>query len=136
MKLSELVEEVNQEQELLELCDKLCEQLYSTHCKAFPSLDYYSYRVSKAGRKYIKIICNSGNQDSVWGFINKTEFTKVRKLERVNGIVEQEVTFKVGDVLASAGWQTPTLNKARGNLFMEGGYPVSRSNQHGPHYLI
>lgn len=57
-------------------------------------------------------------------------------MERVNGIVEKEVTFKVGDVLAAAGWQTPALNKARGNLFMEGGYPVSRSNQHGPHYLI
>lgn len=135
MKLSKLVNEVNQEQELLELCDKLCEQLKHTHLEAFPTLDYYSWRVNSQGRKYIKIICNSGNQDSVWGFINKTEFTKVRKLERVNGIVEQEVTFKVGDVLASAGWQTPTLNAPRGNLFMEGGYPVSRNNQHGPHYL-
>lgn len=136
MKLSELVNKVNQEQELLELCETLCEQLNAVHLEAFPSLDYYNWRVNSAGRKYIKIICNSGNQDSVWGFVNKKEFTKVRKMERVNGIVEKEVTFKVGDVLAAAGWQTPALNKARGNLFMEGGYPVSRSNQHGPHYLI
>lgn len=32
MKLSALVEEVNQEQELLELCDKLCKDLYTVHC--------------------------------------------------------------------------------------------------------
>ena len=78
MKLSALVEEVNQEQELLELCDKLCKDLYEVHCQSFPSLDYYSWRVNSQGRKYIKIIANSGNQDSVWGFINKTAFTKVK----------------------------------------------------------
>jgi len=125
MKLSALVEEVNQEQELLELCDKLCKDLYTVHCESYPSLDYYSWSVNTQGRKYIKIIANSGNQDSVWGFINKKEFTKVRKMERVNGIV-----------LASAGWATPSLNAPRGNLLMEGGYPVTRGNQHGPHYLV
>lgn len=31
MKLSELVNEVNQEQELLELCETLCEQLNAVH---------------------------------------------------------------------------------------------------------
>ena len=136
MKLSALVEEVNQEQELLELCDKLCKDLYTVHCESYPSLDYYSWSVNTQGRKYIKIIANSGNQDSVWGFINKKEFTTVRKMERVNGIVEKEVLFKVGDVLASAGWATPSLNAPRGNLLMEGGYPVTRGNQHGPHYLV
>ena len=113
MKLSELVNEVNQEQELLELCETLCEQLNAVHLEAFPSLDYYNWRVNSAGRKYIKIICNSGNQDSVWGFVNKKEFTKVRKMERVNGIVEKEVTFKVGDVLASCWMANSSIEQSK-----------------------
>ena len=44
MKVSELVNEVNQEQELLQLCDKLCEDLLKVHLKQFPTLDWYGYR--------------------------------------------------------------------------------------------
>ena len=75
MKVSELVNEVNQEQELLQLCNKLCEDLQSEHLKQYPTLTDYSYEY-KVSRKYIKIITNSGNQRSVWGFINKAEWTK------------------------------------------------------------
>ena len=50
------------------------------------------------GRKYIKVIQNSGNQRSVWGFINKKEFKK--------GSIG--ITFRSGDVLKFfAGWGTP-----------------------------
>ena len=42
---------------------------------------------------------------SVWGFINVGN-----------------PNFEVGDVLKSAGWKTPALNKARGNILK--GYDV------------
>ena len=131
MKLSELVEEVNSEQNLLELVQNLCDGLTETLHAAYKHTanDYYGYSV---GKKYIKII-SYGNQTSVWGFININEFTKVRKLERVNGIVNKEVTFKEGDVLMSAGWNTPALNASRGNLL--DGYSA-HGNMYGPGYLI
>ena len=49
MKLSELVNEVNQEQELLQLCDKLCDDLLIEHLKQYPTLTVYSfeYKVSR-----------------------------------------------------------------------------------------
>ena len=50
----------------------------------------------KIGKKYVKII-SSG---SVWGFINIGN-----------------PKFKKGDILKAAGWATPALNKARGNIF-------------------
>jgi len=123
MKLSTLIEEVNQEQELFELCQKLCDDIKSNHLKQHPRLTEYSWTY-KVSRKYIKIISNSGNQRSVWGFINKKEWTK--------GMAG--ITFKCGDVLKSAGWNTPTLNAPRGNLF--DGYDIHGMRQYGPDYLI
>ena len=65
----------------------------------------------KEGKKYIKIIRNS----SVSAFISKVDFKH----------------FKKGDVLKPANWNTPALNRARGNVF-EQGYPM---NWTGPLYL-
>ena len=123
MKLSELVNEVNQEQELFELVDKLCKDLANEHLKQYPSLTEYTWSY-EVGRKYIKVIQNSGSQRSVWGFINKTEFKK--------GLCG--ITFKVGDVLKAASWATPTLNSPRGNLF--DGYQITGMRKYGPDYLI
>ena len=61
------------------------------------------------GRKYLKIVSGS----SVWGFINLTN-----------------PKFKEGDILKAAGWRTPALNQARGNLFED--YSVAWT---GPHYI-
>ena len=121
MKVSELVNEVNQEQELLQLCDKLVGDLQVVHLEQFPTLTEYSYSY-KVSRKYIKIIIDSGNQKSVWGFINKSEWTK-----------PSGITFKCGDVLMSAGWATPALNAPRGNLFE--GYKITGMRKYGPDYL-
>ena len=125
IKVSELVNEVNQEQELLQLCDKLCEDLLKVHLKQFPTLDWYGYTY-KVANKYIKIITTEyGENRSVWGFINKKKFQK-----GATGI-----TFECGDVLKAAGWKTPALNAPRGNLFE--GYNVSIGNRkYGPDYLI
>ena len=119
------------ESNLIEKVEILCKELTDTLHAAYKHTanDYYDYSV---GKKYIKIISN-GSQRSVWGFINISEFTKVRKMERVNGIVIKEVTFKEGDVLMSAGWNTPALNAPRGNLL--DGYSA-QGNMHGPGYLI
>jgi hypothetical protein len=65
------------------------------------------------GRKFLKLICIS-NQDTVWGFINL-----------------KHDKFKEGDILKSAGWNGPALNKARGNIFKD--YTIAWT---GPHYLI
>ena len=123
MKESNLIEKVEI------LCKELTESLHAAY--KHTANDYYDYSV---GKKYIKIISN-GSQTSVWGFINISEFTKVRKMERVNGIVIKKVTFKEGDVLMSAGWNTPALNAPRGNLFK--GYSAQGGqNMYGPGYLI
>ena len=121
MKLSELVNEVNTEQELTQLCEKLVADLLKEHLNQYPTLTEYSYEY-KVSRKYIKVIMNSGNQRSVWGFINKSEWTK-----------SSGITFKCGDVLMSAGWNTPALNAPRGNLF--DGYQISGMRKYGPDYL-
>ncbi len=63
----------------------------------------------KIGKKYVKII-SSG---SVWGFINVGN-----------------PNFKKGDILKAAGWSTPALNKARGNIFED--YVIKWT---GPCYL-
>jgi hypothetical protein len=126
-------EKVMKESNLIEKVEVLCKELTESLHAAYKHTanDYYDYSV---GKKYIKIISN-GNQTSVWGFINISEFTKVRKMERVNGIVIKEVTFKEGDVLMSAGWNTPALNAPRGNLFK--GYSAQGGqNMYGPGYLI
>ena len=133
MKLSELVEEINSEQQLLELvqtlCDGLTQQIRDKYKHAVN--DYYTYKV---GKKYIKVISvhgdSRGGQQSVWGFVNLNEFVKARKM--TNEV--KNVTFKEGDILMAAGWNTPALNVPRGNLFK--GYPVSDQCQHGPSYLI
>lgn len=122
MKLSQLVNEVNQEQDLYQLVDKLCKDLADEHIKQFPSLNDYHWNY-EVGRKYIKVIQNNQYQRSVWGFINLTEFTN-----------KKGVVFKVGDVLKAAGWQTPTLNAPRGNLF--DGYKIIGDRKYGPDYLI
>lgn len=122
MKLSKLINEVNNEQELERLCQKLCEDLLSAHLEQFPNLTEYSYEY-KVSRKYIKIITNSGNQRSVWGFINRFEFQKGNT----------GITFREGDVLKSAGWATPALNAPRGNLFE--GYHIHGMRKYGPDYL-
>ena len=121
MKLSELVNDVNTEQELSQLCDKLVADLTEEHLRQYPTLTEYSYEY-KVSRKYIKVIMNSGNQRSVWGFINKSEWTK-----------SSGITFKCGDVLMSAGWNTPALNAPRGNLF--DGYQITGMRKYGPDYL-
>jgi hypothetical protein len=121
MKLSELVNEVNTEQELSQLCDKLVADLTEEHLRQYPTLTEYSYEY-KVSRKYIKVIMNSGNQRSVWGFINKSDWTK-----------SSGITFKCGDVLMSAGWNTPALNAPRGNLF--DGYQIIGMRKYGPDYL-
>jgi len=123
MQISELVNEVNQEQELLQLCDKLCEDLLKAHLEQFPTLTDtgYTYKVS---RKYIKIITSEKGQDrTVWGFINKAKWTK-----------PSGITFQCGDVLKAAGWATPALNAPRGNLFE--GYKIVGMRKYGPDYLI
>lgn len=66
-------------------------------------------RYSPSSRKYLRII--TGN--SVWGFINLTN-----------------PKFKEGDILMGAGWNTPALNQARGNIFED--YSVAWT---GPHYI-
>ena len=43
MKLSKLVNEVNKEQELEQLCQELCDSLLKEHQRQFPSLTEYSY---------------------------------------------------------------------------------------------
>ena len=122
MKLSQLVNEVNQEQELFQLVDKLCKDLADEHIREYPSLNDYNWNY-EVGRKYIKVIQNNQYQRSVWGFINLTEFVN-----------KKGVVFKVGDVLKAAGWATPTLNAPRGNLF--DGYKIVGMRKYGPDYLI
>ena len=62
------------------------------------------------GRKYLKIV----KESAVWGFINLTN-----------------KNFKEGDILKAAGWASPALNKARGNIFHDN-YEISWT---GPKYL-
>jgi hypothetical protein len=121
-------EETNmKESNLIEKVEVLCKELTDTLHAAYKHTanDYYDYSV---GKKYIKIISN-GSQTSGWGFINISEFVKERKM--TNEI--KKVTFKEGDVLMSAGWNTPALNAPRGNLLK--GYSA-QGNMHGPSYLI
>jgi hypothetical protein len=55
------------------------------------------------GSKYIRIISDHHDQRSVWGFV----------------VRETGGKFKRGDILKAAGWKTPALNAARGNIFGE-----------------
>lgn len=65
------------------------------------------------GRKYVKVMTRGGN--CVWGFI-------------VN--VHNDKKFQYGDILKPAGFNAPTRNAARGNVFEE--YDVRWT---GPNYL-
>lgn len=123
MKLNDLINEVNQEQELLQavavLCNELTEAQHAKweHCKERGSY----YGVDK-GSKYLKIVSYdsaAGEGASVWGFINKGN-----------------PKFQVGDILKAAGWKKPALNKARGNI-LDGYDVLARPMRiYGPDYLI
>ena len=119
MKLSQLVNEVNQEQDLYKKVDELCERLTEVMHKTWEHTKTTTHHTYSEGRKYIKIICVDENQRCVWGFINKTNFKH----------------FKVGDVLKSAGWNTPTLNQPRGNLLEGYEIPMGTMRLYGPDYL-
>ena len=81
-------------------CKELCDTLTEATHKRWKHTRETTTHTYKVGQKYIKIItCDNGNDRSVWGFINKSN-----------------PNFKEGDILKAAGWKTPALNKARGNL--------------------
>ena len=68
-----------------------CRELVRADGRA--KLGYDLYR--GGGRKYIKIIMNTGNQQSAWGFINREN----------------------GDIYRAASWRAPDPRKIpRGNL--------------------
>ena len=123
MKLNDLINEVNQEQELLQACAELCNELTEAqhaqweHCKERGSY----YGIDK-GSKYLKIVSYGdakGVNASVWGFINKGN-----------------KKFQVGDILKAKSWKSPALNSARGNILE--GYDVGAKPMriYGPDYLI
>lgn len=68
------------------------------------------------GRKYLKVVEDTGNQRCVWGFIVK----------------EDDKKFRAGDILKAASWSAPARNKARGNILEE---DFSRVRWTGPEYL-
>lgn len=117
---------------LNEAVDQLCGDLKTASDNAHPRLAEYNTFTAEAGRKFIKIInidtFNGEPASRVWGFINKAEFSKDRKM--ANGI--KTVTFKEGDVLMANGWRAPALNVARGNLY--DGYHVNTRRVAGPDY--
>ena len=120
MKLSELVNQVNQEQDLNKLVDKLCNDLTCAMHERWSHADNVYY-YAKKGSKYIKIIKDEKGKDfstSVWGFINVSNDK-----------------FEFGDVLKASSWSKPALNKARGNLFEE--FPIDPNSMiiYGPRYL-
>lgn len=122
-------------EKLIDAIRQLCADINTAQHEAFPSLSKYRSVTFEPGRKYCKIIVQDtfNGEDritqTVWGFINLTEFVKERKM--TNNI--KTVTFKEGDVLMANGWSAPALNSARGNLL--DGYAVGGRNQHGPSYL-
>ena len=123
MKLSELVNEVNQEQDLMYLVNDLCERITKATHERWKHTRETTTTTYKVGQKYIKIISNDnkGLNTSVWGFINKSN-----------------PNFEEGDILKAAGWATPALNKARGNLFnldIKTYVDPNSSRIYGPDYL-
>ena len=119
MKLSALISEVNQEQDLYQKVDELCNRLTEVMHKTWEHTKTTTHHTYSEGRKYIKIICVDENQRQVWGFISKENFKH----------------FKVGDVLKSAGWNTPALNQPRGNLLEGYEIPMGTMRLYGPDYL-
>ena len=82
----------------------------ATHRRTFRLESFVAGIGYLPGRKYLKIL----KESSVWGFINLTN-----------------KNFKEGDILKAAGWASPALNKARGNIFHDN-YEISWT---GPKYL-
>lgn len=107
---------------LNEECKDLCIRLTDATHKRWKHTIGKTLFTYKEGQKYIKIISNDlergGYNTSVWGFINKAN-----------------PKFNEGDILKAAGWRTPALNKARGNLF--DGYDIDPNSMriYGPDYL-
>lgn len=71
---------------------------------------------AEQGRKYIKIISDTGYQKMVWGFVQ----------------IADDKKFRAGDILKAAGWAAPARNKARGNVIEE---DFSWVRWTGPEYL-
>jgi hypothetical protein len=125
-------------EELVNKVEQLCADLKMEGDLRHPNLAKYKSYTFSVGKKYIKIISadtfnvSAGGCEcqSVWGFVNINEFVKERKM--ANGI--KKVTFKEGDVLLAAGWNTPALNTPRGNIL--GNYAIDGSNQYGPSYTF
>lgn len=85
-------------------------------------LDRYPFHTFKRGSKYIKIIYNETSPNcypkkSVWGFINYSN-----------------PDFNLGDVLKANTWNSPALNKARGNIL--DGYEIIGDRRYSPDYLF
>jgi len=111
------------DEDLANAVNKLCKDLEEAHFTNYPTLTNYKVYPT-TGQKYIRIVTED-NQRTVWGFINIKDFLN-----------NKGIKFSEGDVLKSAGWATPALNKPRGNLFM--GYDVKsvHMRMYGPDYLI
>lgn len=93
-----------------EAVSNLLDRLHTEFSARFPTLNR-SFYVEK-GRKYAKIIGESGSQRSALGFI---------VLNPVKNFVE-------GDILMASSWNAPALNFARGNIY-EGDF--ERVTPHG-----
>ena len=131
MKLKELVNEVNAEQDALEKADKLCTAVEKL-CEDLTTAMHEKWEHTRGetthdfsiGKKYIRVYSvENGRPASCWGFINILEFTKCN------------VKFESGDVLKSAGWKTPAINQPRGNLFDGYDIPPHSMRLYGPDYL-
>jgi len=131
MKLKELVNEVNAEQDALEKADKLCTAVEKL-CEDLTTAMHEKWEHTRGetthdfsiGKKYIRVYSvENGQPASCWGFINILEFTK------------GNVKFESGDVLKSAGWKTPAINQPRGNLFDGYDIPPHSMRLYGPDYL-
>ena len=108
------------DKELLELVEKLCENLTNAMHERWEHSRGVTTHNYSVGQKYIRIYSEeNGSMKSAWGFINKKDFKH----------------FKKGAVLKCAGWKTPALNQPRGNLF--NGYDINPNSMrlYGPDYL-
>ena len=104
---------------LEDCCHDLCERITKATHERWKHTRETTPHTYKVGQKYIKIITyDNGNDRSVWGLINKSN-----------------PKFNEGDILKVAGWRTPALNKARGNIF--DGYDIDPNSMriYGPDYL-
>lgn len=105
--------------------ERLCEVLTKATHKQWKHTRGKTSHTYSVGQKYIRIIsCEHGEHRSVWGFINKKEWTK-----------SSGITFKEGDILKSAGWKTPALNAPRGNILEGYEIPPNSMRIYGPDYL-